>query len=277
MTGNGMSLKAKLRNLAKEKNVTAQVLLQNYMFERFLDRLSQSPYRDKFVLKGGMLVAAMVGLDTRSTMDLDTTLRQLPLTESSIRDVLHTICGISLDDGVIFQIGSIAPIRPDDSYGGFRISLTAIYDKIETPLSIDVSTGDAITPEPVQYCFRGIFDDKREIVLWAYNVETVLAEKVETILRRNVFNTRPRDFYDIYILSTTQRYDLDIFKAALSATAEHRGTWEQIANFPEIYSVVQKSPELQGMWKKYQRQYPYAANVTYSQIMAVLAALLELN
>ena len=213
-----MSLKAKIRNIAKQKNIPAQVILQNYMFERLLVRLSASEYKEKFVLKGGMLVAAIVGLDNRATMDLDTTLKNLPLTPEAIRSALEEVCGIAFDDGVTFEIGTISPIREDDIYGGYRVMLNAKFDTLLTPLSIDVSTGDAITPRAVQYNFYEIFDDEKSYELWAYNIETVMAEKVETILRRGVFNTRPRDFYDAYILTTTQKFDKAVFAEALSAS-----------------------------------------------------------
>ena len=196
---NAMSLKAKIRNIAKKKNIPAQVILQNYMFERLLVRLSVSDYREKFVLKGGMLVAAIVGLDNRATMDLDTTLKNLPLTPDAIHSALEQICAIRFDDGVSFEIGTISPIREDDIYGGYRVMLNAWFDTIVTPLSIDVSTGDAITPHAVQYNFSEIFDDEKTYELWAYNIETVMAEKVETILRRSVFNTRPRDLIKQYL------------------------------------------------------------------------------
>ena len=196
---NAMSLKAKIRNIAKQKNIPAQVVLQNYMFERLLIRLSASRYKEKFVLKGGMLVASIVGLDNRATMDLDTTLKNLPLTPEAIRAALEEVCGIAFDDGVTFEIGTISPIREDDIYGGYRVMLNARFDTLLTPLSIDVSTGDAITPHAVPYNFSEIFDEEKSYELWAYNIETVMAEKVETILRRGVFNTRPRDFYDAYI------------------------------------------------------------------------------
>ena len=267
---NAMSLKAKIRNIAKEKNIPAQVILQNYLFERLLVRLSASAYREKFVLKGGMLVAAIVGLDNRATMDLDTTLKNLPLTPDAIRDALEQICAISQDDGVVFEIGTISPIREDDIYGGYRVMLTARLDTLLTPLSIDVSTGDAITPRAVEHRFSQIFDEDASYVLWAYNIETILAEKVETILRRSVFNTRPRDFYDAYILATTQEYDAAVFARALQATAAHRGTAAQIANVPEILGSIAGSPALRAMWDKYRRQFAYASAIEYEQIMETL-------
>lgn len=269
-----MSLKARIRNVAKQKNIPAQVVLQNYMFERFLVRLSASDYKDAFVLKGGMLVAAIVGLDNRATMDLDLTLKNLPLTPEAIRSALEQVCAISFDDGVTFELGRISPIREDDIYGGQRIILNAKFDTILTPLSIDISTGDAITPCAIPYSFPEIFDDEKSYELWAYNIETVLAEKVETILRRSVFNTRPRDFYDAYILATTQKFNQAVFAEALSATANHRGTLRQIADVPGILTNIEESPELRTIWSKYRKQFAYAANIEYEQIITVLKALM---
>lgn len=272
-----MSLKAKIRNIAKQKNIPAQVILQNYMFERLMVRLSASEYKEKFVLKGGMLVAAIVGLDNRATMDMDTTLKNLPLTPEAIRSALESVCSIGYDDGVSFELGKISPIREDDIYGGYRVMLTARFDTMITPLSIDVSTGDVITPHAVQYSFSEIFEDEKSYNLWAYNIETVMAEKVETILRRGVFNTRPRDFYDAYILSTTQKFDRTLFADALKATAAHRGTEQQIADVPAILNNIEESPELKTMWDKYRKQFAYAADIEYGQIIAVLKMLLGIN
>ena len=268
-----MSLKAKIRNIAKQKNIPAQVILQNYMFERLLVRLADSEYKDKFVLKGGMLVTAIVGLDNRATMDLDTTLKSLPLTPEAITGALQKVCAIESNDDVTFELGTVTPIRDDDIYGGYRVMLNAKYDTIITPLSIDVSTGDVITPNPVEYTFSEIFDDEKSYCLWAYNIETVMAEKVETILRRGVFNTRPRDFYDAYILVTTQQFDRDLFTEALKATAVHRGTTEQIADIPTILKNIEESSELQVMWEKYRKQFAYAKEISYENIISELRKL----
>ena len=270
-----MSLKAKIRNIAKQKNIPAQVILQNYMFERLLIRLSASEYKEKFVLKGGMLVAAIVGLDNRATMDMDATLKNLPLTPEAIRSALEDVCDIAFDDGVMFEIGTISPIREDDIYGGYRVMLNARFDALLTPLSIDVSTGDAITPHAVPYSFSEIFDDEKSYELWAYNIETVMAEKVETILRRGVFNTRPRDFYDAYILTTTQKFDKAVFADALKATANHRGTAQQIEDVSSILRNIEESPELKTMWDKYRKQFAYAKDITYEQIMNSVKTLLN--
>ena len=206
-------------------------------------------------MKGGMLIAALVGIDNRSTMDLDTTLRNLSLTQENVIKTITEICAIELDDEVIFIVKKTEPIRKDDIYGGLRVSIDAVYDTIVTPLLIDVSTGDAITPSPVKYKFSGIFDETKEIELWAYNIETVLAEKVETILRRGELNTRPRDFYDIHILCTTQKYDSEIFKNAFWATAEHRGSAELIRDVHSIVENIKTSTLLQNSWKRYAKEY----------------------
>ena len=240
------------------------------MFECFLARLSISEYSEKFVVKGGMLIAAIVGLDTRSTMDLDTTLRNLPLTEEKILDAVNTICKIDMKDDVVFAVKSIEPIRKDDIYGGYCVRLDAVYDTIVTPLSIDVSTGDVITPAAVKYEFSGIFDEDIQISLWGYNIETVIAEKVETILRRGVFTTRPRDYYDVYILGTTQEYDKDIYKEALKATAEHRGSREQISDVEGILQQISESDDLKDMWRKYQKKFAYAGEISYENVLKVL-------
>ena len=272
MSSKAMSLKGRIKNYAKSNNIAAQVVLQNYMFERFLERLSVSEYNEKFVVKGGMLIAAIVGLDTRSTMDLDTTLRDLPLTEEQISGALSSICKIDLKDDVSFKIKFAAPIRKDDVYGGYCVRLDAIYDTIITPLSIYISTGDIITPAAVKYEFGGIFDEDVKITLWGYNIETVMAEKVETILSRGIFTTRPRDFYDVYILGTTQKYDKRVFKEALVATAMHRGSLERITGVNGIRSIEQisSSEDLKNMWGKYQKKFAYAKDIAYENIIETL-------
>ena len=270
-----MSLKAKIRNIAKQKNIPAQVILQNYMFERLLVRLSMSEYKERFVLKGGMLVAAIVGLDNRATMDMDTTLKNLPLTPGAIRTALEDICNISCEDDVSFDVEKIAPIREDDLYGGYRVMLNAKFETLVTPLSIDVSTGDVITPNAIPYTFTEIFNDDVSYELWAYNIETVMAEKVETILRRGVFNTRPRDFYDVYILTTTQEYDKTLFADALKATAKHRGTTNQIADISSILKNIEESSELKSRWDKYRKQFTYAKEIEYASILETLNNLIK--
>ncbi|MDP1624189.1 MAG: nucleotidyl transferase AbiEii/AbiGii toxin family protein, partial [bacterium] len=199
-----MQLKSRIKNLALKNRIPAQAVLQNFMLERLLERISISKHKDKFILKGGMLIASMIGIDSRTTMDMDATIRGYPLLDEAIQSVFTEICSLPLNDGVILTLNSITPIRDEDEYGGYRVMITARYEAINTPLKVDVTTGDIITPEAVRYTFHSNFEEKR-IEIWAYNIETILAEKVETILQRSVLNTRPRDFYDVYILMKTHQ------------------------------------------------------------------------
>ena len=261
--------------MAKAKGISAQVVLQHYFFERFLYRLSKSAYRKNFILKGGYLIAVMTGLETRSTMDMDATIRLLPLDEEHIKIVINAICSNPIVDDIKFQLTRITVIRDDTEYGGFRVALEAIYENIYAPLSIDITTGDVITPKPVKRLFKSILDKKRGFELLTYNTETILAEKVETILRRSVSNTRPRDFYDVYLIVKTQSYDMDIFFKALSATAAFRKTTEIIKNVPEILKAIKESQILKQQWEKYRREYLYAQDITFEDTMKVLHELMS--
>ena len=265
-TAKAMSLRAKINNYAKEHGILAQVVLQNFMFECLLDRISRSKYVDNFVIKGGILVSSLVGLDVRSTMDMDTTLVHLSLTEEKIKEAMNAIIDVPADDGVVFNFVSVEPIRKDDVYGGFCLRLDAKYESIETPLSIDITTGDAITPEPMNYGYKRLFNSENVIPLHSYPLETVLAEKIETIITRGILNTRPRDFYDVYILTKTQGYNAETLRKAIFATAEHRGTKAIMeAETNNRLAVIENSSELQSQWAKYQKKFPYAKDITYQE------------
>ena len=207
-------------------------------------------------------------------MDLDTTLRNCKLTKESIAQAINEIILIKLNDNVCFEIKSIESIRKDDIYGGYCVRLNAIFETIITPFSIDVSTGDVITPDAVKYELTGIFDDEIKISLWGYNIETVLAEKVETILSRGVFSTRLKDYYDVYILSTNQKYLPSVFKDAFLETVGHRKTNSIIDNANEILSLVSNSSSLRKEWRKYQNKYEYAKDISYEKIISVLTNLI---
>ncbi len=274
MSRKAMSLKAKIRNLAKEKDMSAQVILQNYMFERFLERLSKSDYKDNFILKGGMLIAAIVGIDNRATMDMDATIKNYPISIDSLTKVITDICHIEINDDVNFSLIGIEPIRDDDIYGGYRAYIKANYDTIITPLSIDITIGDAITPKEVLYLFKMIFNEGT-IRVWAYNIETVLAEKVETILQRSELNTRPRDFYDIYILVNTQDFDKSVFIEALRKTVEHRNTIHIFVDIKNRINTIETSEILKERWIKYTRNYPYAKDISYKDTINALKKLIK--
>lgn len=192
-------LKDKVRNMARGDSAKAQLLIRNYGMERFLERVSLSEHRDNFILKGGMLVSAMVGLENRATMDIDTSIRNMPLDTIAAKAMVEEIIAVPVDDNIRFEINDFGTIMDDAEYSGVRISLNAFLDATRIPLKIDISTGDAITPAAVNYQYKLMFEE-RYITLWAYNLETVLAEKIETVLSRSVLNTRLRDFYDLYVL-----------------------------------------------------------------------------
>ena len=266
---NDMSLKAKIRNIASEKNVSAQSVLQNYLMQRCLSRLSQSEYTDKFVIKGGMLISSIVGIDQRSTMDLDSCIRNLPLTEETISKAFLEICKINMDDGISFIPGSIEPIRDDDEYGGYRVSYTAEYGKIKAPMSMDISTGDVITPGAEKHRFFDMMDEAVSFELWAYPVETVLAEKIETILSRGTDNTRPRDFYDVYMLSSLN-YDPKVLKDAFTATASHRGSIDKILDYAGIIDGISNDAVMNARWNNYAKLMPYASEISFNETIDAL-------
>ena len=266
-----MQFKAEIRNMALRNHVPAQAVLQNFMLERLLERISVSQYRDKFILKGGMLIASMVGISSRTTMDLDATLRGYPLSESTIQEAFLAICAIQLDDDVTFTLDHIDPIRDDDEYGGYRVAVISRFESINTPLKIDITTGDIITPEAVRYAFHSSFEDK-VMDVWAYNTETILAEKVETILRRSVLNTRPRDFYDVYIILKTQgpAIDLDVFITALKATSEKRSSLAAIQEKESILTTIQLDSTMRQRWERYSKDNFYANGITFDEVLQVI-------
>ena len=264
ITKNPMQLKAFIRKKAAEKNISAQLVMQNYMLERLLERISLSKYKQNFILKGGFLISAIVGLDTRATMDLDTTIRGFTLTHESIREIFEEICAIEISDDVHFELTDISDIREGDDYPGIRVSLKANYPPISVPLTVDVTTGDVITPGEIEYTFLLLFDD-RTISIFAYNLETVLAEKIETVLSRGVANTRPRDFYDIHILWALRGAECSrkTLLQALERTADKRGSREVLNLYTDIVAEIRESKQLREFWKKYQRTFDYAKDISF--------------
>ena len=267
-------LKDLIRNLSKEKSADAQILMRNYMMERFLERISLSEYRDKFILKGGMLVAAMVGLDARSTMDLDATIKGANVNVEDIENLISSIVTVPIDDGVKFQLKSISEIMDEAEYPGIRVSMSTTFDGVVTPLKIDISTGDAITPREVRYSFKLMLED-RSIDIWAYNLETVLAEKLETIITRTTTNTRMRDFYDIYILEQLHGTTLNpkILHDALLATAHKRGSEKYLNQAEEVFDEVENDSVMQKLWEAYRKKFSYAFDLEWDVIMKAIRRL----
>lgn len=261
-------LKDRIRNLAKNKSADAQILMRNYMMERFLERISISDYRDRFILKGGMLVAAMIGLESRTTMDIDGTVKGANISVGDVEKMIVAIISVPMDDGVEFQIKRITEIMDEAEYPGVRVSMETRFDGVRTPLKIDISTGDVITPREVRYSFKLMLEE-RSIDIWAYNLETVLAEKLETVVSRSITNTRMRDFYDLYMLN--QLYNQTIvpanLSAALTATARKRNTEKYMADAVATFKEIEMDVNMGKLWQAYQKKFPYAVDVSWKMIV----------
>lgn len=268
-------LKDKVRNMARGDSAKAQLLIRNYGMERFLERVSLSEHRDNFILKGGMLVSAMVGLENRATMDIDTSIRNMPLDTIAAKAMVEEIIAVPVDDNIRFEINDFGTIMDDAEYSGVRISLNAFLDATRIPLKIDISTGDAITPAAVNYQYKLMFEE-RYITLWAYNLETVLAEKIETVLSCSVLNTRLRDFYDLYVLQDTGlEIDKATLAAALTATARKRGSEQALALYERTFDEIRISPLMREQWERYQGKNNYAAGIVWDDVISDIRALCD--
>ena len=278
MKRNTMSFKAIINNMAKENNVAAQSVLQTYMLERLLERISISKYKDNFILKGGMLISAMLGIDSRTTMDMDTTIKGFPLTKDNITNIMDEICNIEIDDNVKLKINNVELIREDDDYGGYRITFEAKYNN-EMPviMKIDITTGDKITYKEIEYSFTLMLED-RKIQIWSYNVETIIAEKFEAIVKRGVLSTRIRDYYDVYMLINTQNKIIDkkTLKDAISLTAQHRGTSEIIKDWKKIVEKIANDSKMRQQWKRYQKDNFYAEEIEYKELINAISKVGEI-
>ena len=272
---NAMQLKALIKKIAKEKQLSAQVVMQNYMFERLLERISLSSYCPNFILKGGLLIASMVGIQSRATMDMDATIRNFPVNEDSIQTMFMEITEIPLNDDVNFTLGKISRIREGDEYDGYRVSLTANFLPMRIPLKLDVTTGDKITPSAIKYEYPLMFES-RFLNIWSYNMETILAEKLETIISRGDQNTRLRDYYDTFILYTLKNSQLDapLLHESLIATSKKRQSYEIMSNHREIIDQIKNNRIMQGYWNLYQKDYEYARGIDFIAICEVIEKIL---
>lgn len=268
MITSARQLKGKIRNLARDKSADAQVLLRNYMMERFLERVSVSDYREKIILKGGMLVTSMVGFEARSTMDIDTTVKGATVSADEVQRFIEKIISINLADGVVFAINSISDIMDEAEYPGIRVGMTAFMDDVRVPLKVDISTGDAITPRAVEYSYKLMFGGQT-IRLQAYNLETVLAEKLETIIARTTTNTRMRDFYDAHILLELYQKEIDpaTLASALKATSRKRYTLVLLENAEKVMADLHDSKPMIELWNNYRSKFSYAANISWNEVL----------
>lgn len=270
------SIKAKIRNLAKNNNLSSQEVLQMFLFERFLERLSKSDYRSNFVIKGGFLVSSLIGINNRTTMDMDSTIKGLPLTEENITKVVNSIINIEVNDGIQFEIKDVNYIRESDEYENFRVSLVANIGKTKNPMKLDLTTGDAITPREIEYSYPCIFHEKNIEVL-AYPVETIIAEKYESIIKRNITTTRMRDFYDLYALYNLKKkeIDMDILRTAIIRTSSRRESLELMKIANEIIEDIKNDPYLKELWNVYVSENKYIGELSFDNVVDVIKIISE--
>ena len=274
MIKTAMQLKAKVRNLSGGDSKKAQSLIRNYIMERFLERIALSKYRNNFILKGGMLVAAVVGLNTRATMDIDTTVKAINLSKENAIKIIEEIIAVDIPDGVSFKITKVMDIMEGHDYSGIRFLLEATQDKLRQAIKIDISTGDIITPGAVEYSYDLMFED-RAISLWTYNLETLLAEKIETIMARGTANTRMRDYYDIYVISNHETLNDAVLKNAFFATSKKRNTAMQISNLRGIISDVESDEQMRKQWNSFREDSFFVGELTWEEVMDSVKMLVE--
>jgi len=274
---NAMQLKAVVKNIAKEKSISAQLILQNYMMERFLERISVSSYKDNFIIKGGFLIASMVGLDSRATMDLDATIKRYPMNKETIQKMVGEVIKIDLEDDITFTFRSIGEIREGDEYTGYRVALSANYLPMAVPIKLDITSGDKITPREIEYEYKLMLEE-RSIRVLAYNLATILAEKLETVISRGDQNTRSRDYYDIYILTKLQEENIDreSLMFALQATTKKRGSTDIVKQYRQIMEVVRSSEVMVRQWDNYRKNFDYADNIEFSETCNAVVRLMDI-
>jgi len=273
---NAMQLKAILKNISREKHISAQLVLQNYMLERFLERVSLSRYRDNYIIKGGFLIASLVGLDSRATMDMDATIKGYLVDENAICTMIEDIIAVHVDDDISFRFKSIGEIREGAEYSGFRVALSADYENMAVPLKLDITTGDRITPREIEYNYKLMLEN-RSISILAYNLSTILAEKLETVISRGDQNTRPRDYYDIYILTRLQakNIDMDTLSDALKATAQKRGSARLMTQYADIMRMVRESDIMKRQWNDYRNLFDYAAGIEFEETCSAVIEVMD--
>lgn len=263
-------IKGRIKNLADNMSADPRTLMTAYMMERFLERLASSKYKDNFVIKGGILVTSMVGVSLRSTMDIDASITGYNLSKNEVQRVITDIMAIDMNDDVTFEVNGISEIMSTMEYPGIRVSMIAHMGKLVTPIKIDISTGDIVTPRAIEYQYKLLLED-RTINLLSYNLETIFAEKMQTILSRGILNTRMRDFYDVYMLLSLYKEKIvsDTLEEAFDSTCKKRNTIVLKAQGENIIYNLATSEELRNLWKSYQKKYSYAREISYDD--AILA------
>ena len=263
-------IKGAIRNISKKTGVNPNSLLQMCLFEGILEKLSKSKYSENFILKGGLLISSLIGVDMRSTMDMDTTLRGIPLNEVSITKILNEILAIEIDADIEYKLIKLSPIRQEDVYEDFCASISCIFGKINATLNIDITTGDVITPREMNYSYSKILEEGT-ISIMTYTIETILAEKFETISSRNITTTRARDFYDLYMVYSIykDKIDKDLLRKAIERTSKYRGSFETALRYKEIVELFRESEMPKELWKKYTQNNPYAKDVDFLDMISI--------
>ena len=277
MIKNKDSLKAKASNLSKQTNIPNKYIIQNFMFEALLKRISNSVYKDKFIIKGGLLLSSIFGVNLRNTMDLDTTIKGLPLNKSTITKVITEIINIDLKDNITFEIENIKDIREEDLYSGYNVNLKADFDGLKTNLMIDITTGDIITYKEVKFKYNTLFDNET-INIMTYNYETIIAEKFETIISRNIDNTRMKDYYDLYMFVNLKWNDInkETLRKAIINTFKARETLDYIDNASKYIELISDDSRLKSLWNSYQNNYEYAKDIEFEDTINAIKIISEI-
>ncbi len=277
MIKNRDSLKAKASNLARVSNISNKYIIQSFMFEPLLKRISKSKYKDKFIIKGGLLLSTIFGVNLRSTMDLDTTVKGLPLDKETISKVINEIINIDVNDNITLVIENIKDIREEELYSGFNVNLKDEFDELKTNLMIDITTGDVITYKEVEFKYNTLFDDET-INIMTYNFETIVAEKFESIISRNIDNTRMKDYYDLYMFVNWKWDDInkDTLRKAIFNTSKNRNTINYINNASEYINLINGDEKLISLWTNYQKNYDYAKDISFKDTIKVLEIITDI-
>ena len=271
----------KLKNIISKKahgnSDISQKFYQLFYFERILERISISNYKDQIILKGGLLLTSIIGDDERTTKDMDATLKGIPLTKNDVEKVFKEILNIDIDDGVSFLIISIKDIRLEDEYGGFRLKILSKLDNNKTYITVELTTGDVITPREMKYNYNSIFEDKK-ISIMSYTLETILAEKFQTIVTRGLLNTRLKDFYDVYILINTKMKELskDNLIKAIKNTFERRKTNIDIEQFNELIKDLSTDNNMNNLWNEYVLKNSYAKEIAFKDTIDAIKQIIEI-
>lgn len=263
-------IKGAIRNITKKTGVNANSLLQMCLFEGILEKISKSKYKNHIILKGGLLISSLIGVKMRSTLDMDTTIRGLPMNEENISKILHEILEITIDADIVYRLIKLERIRKEDLYEDFCATISCRYGKINANLNIDITTGDIITPKEIQYSYEKILEEG-SISILTYTIETIIAEKFETISSRNITTTRARDFYDLYMLYKIYKSKIDrnVLKEAITLTSQHRNSFSLVLQFKEIVKLFYQSNSLKNLWDKYIQNNPYAKEISFDDTISI--------